>query len=136
MVQLAVSVQRLSTLAAAALLSACALQTPPAHEQIVRDALPATTTVPLAWKSASDSASVESGWLEALADPTLQALVEEAWSNNRDLLQAAERVRIAQQWVIVAGAQLQPQVGAVLGGRSTRDQDHDGSCANDYPDGS
>jgi len=36
-------------------------------------------------------------------------------------------VRIVQQWVVVAGAQLQPQIGAVLGGRGTRDQDHDGS---------
>lgn len=127
MVQLAVPVQRLSALLAAAALAACALQTPPSHDEIVRESLPKTTAVPPAWKAAPDAAPVTAGWLEALADPTLSALVEEAWADNRDLAQAAERVRIAQQRVIIAGAQLLPQVGAVLGGRTTRDEDHSGT---------
>ena len=45
-------------------------------------------------------------------------------ANNLDLRQAAERVAVAQQAVIVVGAQLLPRVGAVLGGRSTSDEDH------------
>ncbi len=54
----------------------------------------------------------------------LDAIVAEAIANNLDLRQASERVAIAQQSVIVVGAQLLPQIGAVLGGRSTNDEDH------------
>ena len=63
-------------------------------------------------------------WLKSLNDPLLDAIVAEAIANNLDLRQAAERVTIAQQSVIVVGAQLLPQVGAVLGGRTTNDEDH------------
>lgn len=108
-------------------LTACALQAPPTHQAIVRNALPPTTMVPPAWKAPSDGAPVRPGWLDALGDPTLIALVEEAWADNRDLAQAAERVRMAQERVVIAGAQLLPQVGAVLGGRTSRDEGHDGS---------
>lgn len=63
-------------------------------------------------------------WLASLNDPMLDAIVAEGIANNLDLRQAAERVAIAQQTVVVVGAQLLPQVGAVLGGRTTRDEDH------------
>ena len=64
-------------------------------------------------------------WLAALGDATLDALVAEAIANNLDLRQAGERVAIAQQSVVVVGAQLKPHVGADLGGRTTRDDEHD-----------
>lgn len=112
---------------AAAALTGCALSTPPGHEEILGDALPEGTAVPDAWKAGSVDGMVPGDWIRTLNDPTLEALVAEAMAKNRDLAQAAERVRVAQQAIVVAGARLLPQVGAQLGGRATRDQDHDGT---------
>jgi NodT family efflux transporter outer membrane factor (OMF) lipoprotein len=116
-----------TALAAAAALAGCALTTPPAHDEIVRDALPRGTAVPPAWRAQAASAAVADDWLKTFDDPVLESLVAEAIANNRDLAQAAERVRIAQQLVIVVGAQLLPQVGATAGARSTVDDDGGGS---------
>lgn len=113
-----------ATLAAAAL-AGCALQTPPAHPAVVASALPPATSVPPAWKQAANDGAVADGWVAALGDPALALLVTEALANNRDLAAAAQRVVVAQQRVIVAGAQLLPQVGAAIGGRTTRDEGHD-----------
>lgn len=114
-------------LTAGAVMAGCALSPPPGHDQILREALPHTTAVPPAWRADATAAAVADDWLKSFNDPVLDGLVAEAIANNRDLAQAAERVRIAQQAVIVIGAQLLPQVGAVLGGRTTRDEDHDGT---------
>ncbi len=116
-----------AALAAAAALAACALSTPPAHEQTVRSALPSDTAVPPNWKAQATSAAVGDDWLRSFDDPALDRLVAEAIAFNRDLAQAAERVRITQQAVVVVWAQMLPQVGASLGGRSTQDQGNDGS---------
>jgi outer membrane protein, multidrug efflux system len=121
-------IARLATsLAALAALAGCALSPPPAHEQTVRESLPPATAIPPAWRAQTAGAAVADDWLKSFGDPALDRLVAEAIAYNRDLAQAAERLQIAQQAVIVVGAQLLPQVGAVLGGRSTRDQDHSGS---------
>jgi outer membrane protein TolC len=128
MVQLALPVLRLTAAGAiAAALGACAPSTPPAHDEIVRDALPEGTAIPPAWRAEGGVGAVADDWLRSFGDPVLDGLVAEAIAGNRDLAQAAARVRIAQQAVIVVGAQLLPQVGAVLGGRTTRDEDHDGN---------
>ncbi|WP_035943798.1 TolC family protein, partial [Caballeronia glathei] len=108
----------------AALLGGCALSTPPQHSDVVNQALPKGTTVPPAWMSDASGAPVADDWLKSLDDPLLDAIVAEAIANNLDLRQAAERVTIAQQSAVVVGSQLLPQIGAVLGGRSTRDIDH------------
>jgi len=108
----------------AALLGGCALAPPPQHSDLVDDALPKGTTVPPAWMADASSAAVADDWLKSLDDPLLDAIVAEAIANNLDLRQAAERVTIAQQSAVVVGSQLLPQIGAVLGGRSTRDIDH------------
>jgi len=136
MVQLAVSVLRLKRapvfaaggLAAAWLAAAvagCALSPPPPHNAVVAEALPKATVIPPAWRAAPGTGAVADDWLAALGDSTLDALVAEAIANNLDLRQAAERVTIAQQSMVVVGAQLLPQVGATLGGRTTRDDEHD-----------
>jgi outer membrane protein TolC len=91
---------------------------------VLDQALPKGTTVPASWKAEASSGTVADDWLKALNDPQLDALVAEAIANNLDLRQAAERVTIAQQSVIVVGAQLLPQVGVALGGRTTNDEDH------------
>jgi NodT family efflux transporter outer membrane factor (OMF) lipoprotein len=138
MVQLGLSVLRLmrvpraaTAVAAAVALAGCALSTPPGHEQILRDALPKDTAVPPAWQARAPTGAVADDWLKTFNDPTLDALVAEAMANNRDLAQAAESVRIAQQAVRVVGAALMPQVGAQVGGRFTHDQDHDGITTSD-----
>ena len=86
--------------------------------------MPKGTSIPPAWKAEPGTGPVADDWLASLNDPMLDAIVAEAIANNLDLRQAAERVTIAQQSVVVVGAQLLPQIGAVLGGRTTRDADH------------
>ncbi len=114
----------------AAVLAGCELAPPPTHEDITARALPESTSIPPAWSAAADGAAppeaepVPDDWLRSLDDPVLEALVAEALANNRDLIQAVERVIIAQQSVVIVGAALLPQVGAVLGARSTRDSDN------------
>ncbi|MBL8540084.1 MAG: TolC family protein [Betaproteobacteria bacterium] len=127
MVQLALPIIRLTAIVGAVVLAGCALTTPPAHDAIVHEALPKDTTIPPAWKAQADTGAAANDWLKSFDDPTLDSLVTEAIANNRDLAQAAEQVRIAQQVVIVVGAQLLPQVGAVLGGRTTRDEGNTGN---------
>jgi len=118
--------REIATALAAIALTGCALSTPPTHEEIVPQSLPAQTAIPAAWQAeAPDSAEVANDWLQTLHDPTLEKLVEEAIANNRDLAQAAERVRIAQQTVVIAGAKLLPVAGAQVGGRGTIDSDSD-----------
>ena len=108
-----------------ATLAGCALKPAPTHTDVVEQALPTGTRIPPAWRADPVSGEVANGWLKTLDDPALEAIVAEAIANNLDLRAAATKVTIAQQTVVVVGAQLQPQVGAVLGGRTTRDDDHD-----------
>ena len=49
----------------------------------------------------------------------------EAIANNLDLRQAAAKVEVARETVIIVGSRLKPQVGVDLGIASTRDDDHD-----------
>jgi outer membrane protein, multidrug efflux system len=109
----------------AALAAGCALAPPPQHSDVVNEALPKGTTIPPAWISDASAVPVADDWLKSLDDPMLDAIVAEAIANNPDLRQAADRVTIAQQAVVIAGAQLWPQIGATGGGRTTHDFDHD-----------
>jgi outer membrane protein, multidrug efflux system len=109
----------------AALAGACALAPAPRHDEVVSEALPRSTAIPPAWKSEAGAVPVADDWLKSLDDPMLESIVAEAIANNLDLRQAADRVTIAQQAVLVAGAQLWPQIGATGGGRTTHDFDHD-----------
>ena len=106
------------------MVAGCALAPPPQHSEVVDQALPNGTSIPPTWKAEPGTKPVADDWLASLNDPMLDAIVAEAIANNLDLRQAADRVTIAQQTVVVVGAQLLPQVGAVLGGRTTRDEDH------------
>jgi NodT family efflux transporter outer membrane factor (OMF) lipoprotein len=107
-------------------LGGCALTAAPSHDAVVAQALPKGTNIPSAWRAPGAGAgAVADDWLAALGDPTLVALVVEALAHNLDLRQAADRVSIAEQSVIVIGAQLEPHVGANVGGRTTRDDEHD-----------
>lgn len=111
----------------AAALAGCALKTPPMHTEVVDRALPQQTRIPSAWKADPTAIPVTDDWLKSLNDPALDAIVAEAIAHNLDLRQAEERVTIAQQNVVVVGAQMLPQVGAQLGAKTLYDRDHDGN---------
>ncbi len=115
------------TAALTAALAGCALTPPPNHGDVVVKALPQGTRIPPAWVAEPAGGEVANDWVKSFNDPALEAIVAEAIANNLDLRQAADRVAIAQQSIIVVGAQLLPQVGVVAGGRATRDQDHSGT---------
>ena len=110
----------------ATFLSACASITAPGEAgQAARASLPDTPNI---WSSASERVGeVEVGWIAALDDPVLTALVEEAQANNRNLQAAAANVE--RSWALAgqAGAGLSPAVslssgadrGGTIEGRST-----------------
>ncbi len=106
-------------------LSGCALSKPPQHAQVVTNALPATTSIPLEWVAGGSTNPVGDNWLSSFRDPGLDAIVAEAITNNPDLRQAAARVEAARQTVVVVGSRLKPRVGIDLGVGSTRDDGHD-----------
>ena len=71
---------------------------------------------PDAWAMASDRVGpVEAGWLAKLEDPLLDALVQEALANNRNLQAAAANVQ--RSWALAgqAGAALSPSVSLSSG---------------------
>jgi len=109
------------------LLAGCALKAPPTHEQVLVQALPPTTQMPPQWTAdAARGTPVPDGWLETFNDPALEAIVAEALAQNPDLRAAASRVEVAQQAVVLAGAQMLPQVGAVVGARTLEDNGSSG----------
>jgi multidrug efflux system outer membrane protein len=67
-----------------------------------------------------DTTNVTDDWLESFNDNGLEVVAAEAIANNLDLRQSAARVEAARQNVIVVGSKLKPQVGAVIGGSTTR----------------
>ena len=103
----------------------CSLSHAPEHNEVVQQALPKTTSIPAAWRAEVGNGPVTDAWLHTLNDPTLDAIVAEALVNNLDLRQAAERVAVAQQAVVVVGSKLLPQIGVEIGGRTTRDLSQD-----------
>jgi NodT family efflux transporter outer membrane factor (OMF) lipoprotein len=112
----------------ALLLAGCALKTPPTPDQVLTQALPPGTSVPPQWTADPlPGTPVPDGWLKSFNDPALEAIVAEAIAHNPDLRAAASRVDVAQQLVVLAGAQLQPQVGAVVGGRTIEDSGSSGA---------
>jgi NodT family efflux transporter outer membrane factor (OMF) lipoprotein len=114
----------------AAFLAGCALKAPPSPAEVVTQALPATTRIPDAWRAAAPAGAVADDWLRLFNDPALRAIVDEAIAHNPDLRAAASQVAIAQQAVVLAGAQLLPAVGVSLGARTLNDQGGSGANAS------
>ncbi|MGB7931076.1 MAG: TolC family protein, partial [Gammaproteobacteria bacterium] len=102
-------------------LAGCALQTPPTQTEVLNQALPKGTQIPPAWKADAKTGAVTDDWLKSFNDPVLDTIVAEAMANNPDLRQAADRVAIARQAIIVVGAQLLPQIGGQAGLKKTHD---------------
>ena len=110
------SVPAVATSALALLLSACATAPAPETPQIVEEALPETTQIPLEWTApAGDTGQVDDGWIESFGDPELVALVEEAVSEqNPNLRVLSAQVDRAAGLARQAGSALKPTVA--LGG--------------------
>jgi NodT family efflux transporter outer membrane factor (OMF) lipoprotein len=107
---------RATALAVACLAAGCALTEPPSTEALRKEALPNLATPP-AWTAADmPPGAVAPRWLAGFADPTLDALVDEAQRHNTDLAVAAARVEQAAASVRIAGATLLPSVGAFARG--------------------
>jgi multidrug efflux system outer membrane protein len=105
-------------------LAGCSLSHPPQHSGVVTASLPKSTSIPPVWSATAHAAAqeaVSNDWLKSFNDPALNAVVAEAIQNNPDLRLAAAKVEAARQTVVVVGAQLKPQVGAVLSASGTRD---------------
>jgi NodT family efflux transporter outer membrane factor (OMF) lipoprotein len=112
------------------LVSGCALSRPPTPAEVFEKALPKDTEIPPAWSSMTESSAVTNDWLASFQDPGLDAVVAEGIANNLDLRQAAARVEVAQQTVVVVGSQLLPQIGVQLGVHGTLDNSGQPSQGN------
>ena len=100
----------------------CSLAHPPQHSSVVKQSLPKSTAIPATWSSNSIAKdAVANDWLKSFKDPALDAVVAEAIKNNLDLRQAAAKVVVARENVVIVGAQLKPLVGAQLAAAGTRD---------------
>jgi NodT family efflux transporter outer membrane factor (OMF) lipoprotein len=107
-----------------AAVAGCALNAPPAREQVRTEALP-VFDLPQQWAaSAQASAPTTDRWLVAFNDPQLDTLVQEALAFNPDLMVAAARVEQAAGYVKLSGATLYPQVNLL--GTGSLGQDSSG----------
>ena len=110
-------------------LVACAnITAPDVAGQVARDGLP---DAPNAWAEAGERVGpVQSGWIARLEDPVLDALVEEALANNRNLQAAAANVQ--RSWALAgqAGAALSPSVSLSSG--ATRSGNIEDTGADSY----
>jgi outer membrane protein, multidrug efflux system len=94
-------------------LAACAVNPPPAPEDVRKDALQGTE-VRAAWAKAdaaradATAAAISDNWLTTFNDPQLTALVNEAIARNPDLRAAGARVEQAAAYARSAQAQLLP----------------------------
>jgi len=99
--------------AAVTLVAGCALQAPPAGEELEREAF-GQVLPPDAWTAAATAPGpVGDGWLGDFGDATLEALVDEALGHNADLRAASARVEQAATYVRIAGGNLYPDLNAI-----------------------
>src|SRR5512144_2582554 len=95
--------------AAALLVSACALKPAPDRDALTGENLP-NMKLPANWVEPSPGGAVQDNWVVALGDQRLPPLVAEAIAYNADLRLAAARVEEAAAGVKAAGAQIYPSV--------------------------
>lgn len=104
----------------------CALRSPPAGEDMRREALP-NLAVPGQWTAKGGApGSVAGDWLATFKDERLDALVREALANNPDLRVAAGRVEQAAGYARLAGATLYPQINIMARGGGKMSGDSSG----------
>ena len=107
-------------------LAGCALKSPPAHDEVGKQALP-NLQLPEKWVEPSAAGAVSAdAWLASFHDAQLDAFVRETLVHNPDLQVAAARVEQAAGYVKVAGATLYPQVNLLARGGGTLSGDSSG----------
>src|SRR5262245_46285722 len=108
------AMRRLTIIALAALLAACASVGP--------DYVKPEVDVPADWRDAPADGLKAQGaeWWKVYDDPVLDRLIAEALANNANLALAAARVEEARAIVSVTAADQQPQVGASAERRRTQ----------------
>ncbi|HEU4719929.1 MAG TPA: TolC family protein, partial [Gemmatimonadaceae bacterium] len=94
---------RSSLVLALALLSACRFA--PAH---VQRPLPTPETYVVPGAPAAGARAVDIGWRDFLPDPRLDALIEAALRNNRDLVASVARIDLARGLYRIQGAERFP----------------------------
>lgn len=110
-----------AALTAFALLGGCALS--PAYqrpEAPVANVFPTGDVYSPAAPASMDGAAADIGWRDFFQDPILQALIESALDNNRDIRIAALNVETARATYRVRRADLLPQVDGVATSTSQR----------------
>jgi len=110
---------------AISLLAGCTLLTPPASEELRKDALP-NVSVPQQWKQPAEPGAMVGSGFGSFSNPALEALIREALTYNADLRAGAARVEQARGYVTVAGADLQPGVAALAKGGGKWSGDYSG----------
>jgi NodT family efflux transporter outer membrane factor (OMF) lipoprotein len=110
---------------AAAVLSACALQSPPPRDELVKQALP-NVAPPAQWAAGAAAGTVADNWLAAFNEPRLDALVKEAIAYNADLRIAAARVDTALAYLAGVKSPIWPQVNLVARGGGKMSGDSSG----------
>ncbi|HUL55578.1 MAG TPA: TolC family protein [Usitatibacter sp.] len=98
-------------LLAALVLGGCALQDPPAREDVLKESVP-NMAAPAQWAAGATPGAVADDWLAGFKDPRLDALVKEAIAYNSDLRIAAARVEAASAALAGVQAPSLPQVNA------------------------
>ncbi|MFG6441433.1 efflux transporter outer membrane subunit [Roseateles sp. LKC17W] len=106
----------LTILAASLALAGCASMAP-TYE---RPAAPVATQWPVPQGSATQAKAADLGWREFFTDARLQALIEQALANNRDLRVAVLNVQRAQAQYGVQQADRLPSVNAAAAQSATR----------------
>lgn len=107
------------SLLASLTLCGCAIDPPPASDEIRQQAL-GDIDLDHPWKATTTAAvAVQDDWLSSFHDPALDALVLEAIARNPDLRVAAARVEKAGQYVAVAQSALRPSI-AIAGTGGTK----------------
>ncbi len=102
-------------------------------DQATGDSLP---PVSKAWRSAAQVGSVQVGWIASFDDSLLSSLVQEAQTNNLDLVAAAAGVDQARALARQAGASLAPDIGLSAGAsRSGQLNSGSGSAADSFSAG-
>lgn len=105
--------------------SACALQNPPPHEDIAKQAMP-NVVPPSHWAAGATDGMVADNWLASFHEPRLNDLVTEALAYNADLRIAASRVDAAVAYLAAAKSPLWPQINLLARGGGKMSGDSSG----------
>ncbi|MGY4827625.1 TolC family protein [Sphaerotilaceae bacterium SBD11-9] len=94
---------------AGVLLAGCALQSPPAPEDVRKEAL-GEMSLDTPWRAGAAAGEVQDNWLVSFGDEQLNALVTEALQRNPDLRVAAARVEQASSQLALAKSAQRPSL--------------------------